>query len=382
VLVAHNRYRSGLPSGENATVERDVAALAARGVAVDVLLADSDDIEGFGLGRRLTLPGRPTWSAETRRRFRTTVAAHRPDLVHLHNPYPLLSPAVVRWAVAAGLPIVQSVHNVRHACLAGTFARDGRTCRDCVGRRLPWPGVAHGCYRGGRAPSLALAVAATAHRSTWTRVDRFIAVSDWIAGELAAAGLPAERTVVRPNGVVDPGPPGPPGAAVLFAGRLSREKGVGLLLDVWADPDLRPPAPLHIAGDGPLRPAVEAAASGPSGVEFLGRLDPEGVAGAIDEAAMVAVPSQTPEALPTVVIEAFARGRAVVAGSAGALPGMVDRGVGAVADSGPSGLSQALRMVLVDAAARGTAARERYLETYTEDRSVDRLLAIYADVLA
>jgi glycosyltransferase involved in cell wall biosynthesis len=378
--VAHNRYRRALPSGENTAVDREVAALRDRGVTVDLLVAESDDIDGFGPGQRLTLPVRPTWSTSARRRFRALVGANRPDVVHLHNPYPLLSPGVVRWATAAGLPVLQTVHNVRHACLAGTFARDGRTCRDCLGRRVPWPGVVHGCYRGARGPSLALAVAQSAHRRTWLQVDRFIAVSAYVARVIAAAGLPAERTVVRANGVPDPGPPPPPGSGVLFAGRLSREKGVDLLLDVWGDRRLRPPAPLLIAGDGPLRPQVEEAAADPD-LHYLGPLDPVALSQTLTRAAVVAVPSRTPEALPNVVLEAFAHGRAVIAGRVGALPDMVDGQVGRVADPHPKALATGLQEALADADALGEAARRRFLSEYTATRSLDRLLEIYADVV-
>jgi glycosyltransferase involved in cell wall biosynthesis len=376
--VAHNRYRRALPSGENEAVDREVAALRERGVAVDLLVAESDDISGFGLGERLTLPARPTWSATTRRRFRALVDADRPDVVHLHNPYPLVSPAVIRWAAAAGLPVVQTVHNMRHACLAGTFVRDGEPCRDCAGRRLPWPGVVHGCYRGARGPSLALAVAQTAHRRTWSLVDRFIAVSDYVARELAEAGRPADRIVVRANGIPDPGPPAPPGSGVLFAGRLSNEKGVDLLLEVWAD---HRPTTLRIAGDGPARPVVEAAAAADPGLEYLGPLDRPAMSRALVAAAVVVVPSRAPEALPTVVVEAFAHGRAVVAGRAGAMPAMVDERVGALAEPVPEALAKALRESLLDAVDRGAAARGRYLEEYTQDRAVDRLLEIYAEVI-
>jgi glycosyltransferase involved in cell wall biosynthesis len=212
-------------------------------------------------------------------------------------------------------------------------------------------------------------------------VDRFIAVSDYVARELAEAGRPADRIVVRANGIPDPGPPAPPGSGVLFAGRLSNEKGVDLLLEVWADHRLRPPTTLRIAGDGPARPVVEAAAAADPGLEYLGPLDRPAMSRALVAAAVVVVPSRAPEALPTVVVEAFAHGRAVVAGRAGAMPAMVDERVGALAEPVPEALAKALRESLLDAVDRGVAARGRYLEEYTQDRAVDRLLEIYAEVI-
>jgi glycosyltransferase involved in cell wall biosynthesis len=168
---------------------------------------------------------------------------------------------------------------------------------------------------------------------------------------------------------------------VLFAGRLSAEKGIDVLLDVWADARLRPSAPLRIAGDGPLRERIQAAAAADPDVEYLGPLDRDQMSAALSGTAVVAVPSRTPEALPTVVPEAFAHGRAVIAGRAGALPDMVDDQVGAVVTPEPGSFATAVRVCLREATARGNAARARYLDQYTVTRAMDRLLAIYGEVL-
>lgn len=383
VLVAHNRYRSELPSGENALVDLEIEGLRDRGVTVDALLADSDDIAGYGLAARLTLPLQPTWSAATRRRFRTMITAARPDVLHLHNPYPLLSPMVVRWAKGAGIPVVQTVYNVRHACLAGTWYRDGRDCRDCAGRAVPLPGVRHGCYRADRAASAALAVAHTTHRSTWHLVDRFLAVSTSVTEALTAAGVPAERVEVRPNGITDPGPPAPlVGHGVLFAGRLSEEKGVALLLEAWRRGTRPRGTTLRLAGDGPLRERVEELAATDPTVTWLGLLGPAAVQAELRAAAVVVVPSLWPEPWPTIALEALAAGRPVVATAVGGLPDMVDSQIGALTGTRPEQLAAGLAEVLADAASRGAAARRRYESSFTPRGSIDRLLAVYAEIAA
>jgi glycosyltransferase involved in cell wall biosynthesis len=168
---------------------------------------------------------------------------------------------------------------------------------------------------------------------------------------------------------------------VLFAGRLTVEKGIDLLLDVWADPARAPDAPLRIAGDGPLRSRVEAVAAHNPDVHDLGRLDRAPMARALRESAVVAVPSRAPEALPTIVIEAFSHARPVVATPVGAIPEMVDRSVGGIAEPDPVAFAAALRATLVDAEARGRAARECYLDRYTVERSVDGLLSVYDEVV-
>jgi glycosyltransferase involved in cell wall biosynthesis len=113
VLVVHNRYRSALPSGENAVVDRDIAMLRDAGVAVGTCIRDSDEIEDFGRVKRTELAARPIYSLEDTKAFKARIRSFGPDVVHLHNAYPLISPAVVRVAKAEGVPVVQTVHNYR-----------------------------------------------------------------------------------------------------------------------------------------------------------------------------------------------------------------------------------------------------------------------------
>lgn len=386
VLLAHNRYRSDVPSGENRVVEAQARGLASRGVHVERLVVDSDDIDRLGPVGRLALPLSPTWSASARRRFRSVTTASHPDVLHLHNPYPLLSPSIVRWARTEGIAVVQTVHNHRHVCLAGTFLRDGIECRSCEARRLPWPGVRHGCYRGSRAQSLAQGTSLVVHRGTWRLVDRFLAVSASTAATVRAAGVPADRVEVLANGVPDPGAPRPLPAdgAVLFAGRLTLEKGVDVLLDLWSGRAgvTPPPVPLRLAGSGVLDAAAGAVAAEQPAIQVLGPLSPAEVGAEIERAAVVVVPSRWPDPLPTIALEALARGRPVVATAVGGLPEIVDAEVGALVEPTPAGIARGVTEALEDGAARAVAARRRYEARFTEVRALDRLLEVYEQVRA
>jgi len=379
VLVVHNRYRSEMPSGENRVVDDEVEMLREAGVEVDTYIRSSDEIENFGSRQKLGLAVRPILSLEDAALFRQRLAEFQPDVVHVHNPFPLISPHIIKVAKRAGVPAVQTVHNYRHTCPAGTFFRDGQVCEECSGKRVPWPAVVHGCYRDSHMESAVMAAASFAHRSTWQLLDHFLPVSDYVAGHLVRAGMPHHKVTVKHNPVADPGAPTPPGAGVLFAGRLSAEKGISLLLDAWrlVPPDC--PLTLTIAGDGPEVDGVRALESQDPRLRYVGRLDREALHAAMRGSASVVVPSTCYEGAPMVVAEAFAHGRAVIGTAVGALPSVVPQDAGWLVDPEPEALARAIGFV-ADASvvrAKGEAARGTYLATSAPSAVTEALLSIY-----
>src|SRR5262245_6069234 len=322
VVIAHNRYSSAQPSGENAIVDLEISQLREAGVQVVPFLRASDEISALPLARKALLPTSPVYAGPAQRALRAVLRSERPDVLHLHNPYPLLSPWVVRTAHAHGVPVVQTVHNYRQVCANGIFFRDGHICTDCVGRRVGVPAIVHACHRGSRAQSAVRPTTRGVHRSTWHSVERYIALTDAIADHLRRYGIADDHITVKPNGLPDPGPPTPLGDGFLYFGRLSEEKGIGLLLDAWRRHDEGTLGQLRLAGDGPLRGLVEAAAQR-SDVEYLGSLDRPGVLSALSAASVVVVPSVWHDVLPNVVVEALAAGRPVLGSALGGIPYLV-----------------------------------------------------------
>jgi glycosyltransferase involved in cell wall biosynthesis len=384
VVIAHNRYSSAQPSGENVMVDAEISQLSAAGVTVVPFLRSSDEIEHMSPAGRLALPVMPVWAPSAQRELRELLVAERPDVFHLHNPYPLLSPWVVRTAHAAGVPVVQTIHNYRHVCMAATFLRDGHLCHECVGRLVPTPGVKYACYRGSRAQSAVMATSLAAHRGTWHSVDRFIALTGGISDYLREYGIPPDRITIKPNAVSDPGDPPPPGAGAVFVGRLGPEKGLDLLLAAWQRHPDGSLGPLRIIGDGPLRDHAIAAAAARSDVEFLGGTDNAGAQAAMRSAALVVVPSTWEDVLPTVIIEALANGRPVLGTALGGIPYLVGEGTddpaGWVVPATVDALDAALPTAIADAPTRSAAARARYLTTFSPGVVLDTLLGVYRDL--
>ncbi|HEY2063582.1 MAG TPA: glycosyltransferase, partial [Amycolatopsis sp.] len=271
VLVVHNRYRSEQPSGENNVVDAEVKLLHHGGVKVGRFERQSDDIASMSLPRKALVPLQVPWNRSARAELATRLRVERPDVVHVHNTFPLLSPSVLAACADARVPVVATLHNYGLVCPPGTLYRDGHVCTDCVGR-APVPAVRHGCYRGSAVATLPMAVNLVANRHRWrTGVTRFFCISDAQRRLLVDAGLPADRLTVKHNFVTDPGVRRTgAGEHVLFLGRLTEQKGVSLLMAAWHRLGGSLGLPLVIAGTGPLSDEVAAWASGRDDVSYVG----------------------------------------------------------------------------------------------------------------
>ena len=267
VLVVHNFYQQ--PGGEDAVFAAESRLLRSRGHAVIHYTAHNDAISDM---TALAVGLRTIWSRRTFRELGELIRRERPDVVHVHNTQPLISPAVYYAASAAGVPVVQTVHNYRVGCPNGLCFRDNRCCTDCVGKTVTWPGVLHACYRNSRSATAVITAMLSTHRmlGTWrSRVNAFIAPTEFSRRMLINIGLPPDKIVVKPHFVdPDPGTGGQRKGYALFVGRLSSEKGVTTLLQAWHQ--IGREVPLQIVGEGPLGPAVAAAVATTPGVSWLG----------------------------------------------------------------------------------------------------------------
>lgn len=379
IVVAHNRYASAAPSGENVIVDAEIAQLRAAGVEVVPFLRSSDDIPALPAAQKALLPLSPVYNGPAQRDLAALIKREQPDLVHLHNPYPLLSPWVVRTAHRLRVPVIQTVHNYRQVCAPGLYFRDGHVCHDCRGKAFGYPAIVHSCYRGSKVQSAIMATTLAVHRGTWHSVDRYVALTDHIADHLREYGVPADRIAVKPNAVPDPGPATTPGDGFLFASRLVPEKGLGLLLDAWRTHGDGALGTLRIAGDGPLRPLAEQAAAERADVAYLGPLDRPATLAALAAASCVVVASTWHDPLPTVVLEALATGRPVLGTTMGGIPYLVGD-AGWIVEPAVDAMSAGLKAAHAGAASASVPARRRYEQSFAPDVLVGRLIDIYREV--
>lgn len=382
VLVVHNRYQQR--GGEDVVVEAETALLRAHGMQVSEYRRDNDELTGLSPLANAAAALATVWSAQAARDIAGLCAQRRPDLIHFHNTYPLISAAPYWTAARRAIPVVQTLHNFRLLCPQAMLLRQGRACLACVGR-LPWRAVVHGCYHGSALRSGVAATALSAHRLLGTyrrRVGAYIALSHFSRELFIAGGLPAARLHVKPNFVSDFGaPPAGPRSGGLFVGRLSEEKGVAVLLAAMAllGPER---CRLRLAGDGPMAGLVRQQAP----AQWLGALAPGQVRLQMQRSLFLVAPSTCLETFGLAVIEAFACGLAVIGSAHGGVGELIEDGVTGllVAPGDAADLAQKIRWALDHPQAMvnmGLAARARYLQHYTPQRNFQQLQAIYRTLL-
>lgn len=385
VLVVHNRYSAATPSGENVSVDLEVEGLRAAGVEVHRHEVSNDDVLSGGVADKLRAAAATTWSPSAAERLDADLDRVRPDLVHVHNLFPLLTGSVPARAVARGLPVVWTARNLRVTCVEGTQFRAGRDCQQCrPGWRLP--GVWHRCYRGSLGGSLLVTGATSLFRRLARQRVTTVAISETLARWLVdEAGFDPARVHVKYNAVptpagVDP-PPASTGDTFVFVGKFAAYKGIDLLLDAWRRLD-DTAAHLRFVGDGPQAGTVRAATADPR-ITWAGQVPAAQVLDEIAHARAVVVPSVWDEPFGRVVAEAFAMGRPVITTGRGALGEVVGDG-GWVTGTDPRALAAALGEAaaadhLVDE--RGAIGRARHRELFTLEATIARLLEIYEAAL-
>ena len=379
VLIVHNRYL--IRAGEDACWANEQSLLLERGHEVVNYTRDNREMDGLSSWKTGL---RSVWSSEDYSSLRETIRRHRPDIMTIHNFFPLISPAAYYAAKAEGVPVVQTLHNYRLLCLGSYLFRDGKVCEDCLDKSFPWPGIFHGCYRQNRLVSGGVAAMLTAHQAlnTWKRlVNIYIALTDFSREKFIQGGLPAEKIIVKPNFVnADPGPGKGTGGYALYVGRLSAEKGLDTMMAAWREVGRL--IPLKIIGEGALADRVAEAASNNPAIEYLGSKSSSEVAEAIKGASFLIFPSRWYEGLPLTIIESYAAGTPVIASAMGAMSSLVEHGktglhfrAGDVVD-----LIRQVQWAIshpIELAAMRDAARAEFEAKYTAEKNYQAMMQIY-----
>jgi glycosyltransferase involved in cell wall biosynthesis len=383
ILLIHNHYSHA--GGEDEVFHRERALLRSTGHHVIEYTRHSAEVVEGGIWANAATALQTINAVESVEDLRSLLQKEKPDVAHFHNTFPLISPGAYYPCREAGIPVIQTLQNYRLICPAATLRRNGAICEECLDGSL-LRGVLHGCYRGSRPASAAVALMLAIHRrmNTWTKlVDRYVSPSEFVRRKFVQSGMPRERISVKPNFVYpDPGARTGKGEYALYIGRCSPEKGVGTLLQAWTlvGKDI----PLRIVGDGPVKKALQAQGEKAhlANVRFEGWIPQEEVRAILEHAAFLIFPSEWYEPFGLGIAEAFARGVPVIASPLGAVMEIVESGKTGLhfIPGDPKDLAAKVEWAWThptEMKAMGVAARAEYQAKYTAKRNYDLMMEIY-----
>ena len=380
VLQVHNRYR--ISGGEDVVVKAESLLLRKNGNDCSLFEVTNRSINGAVAKIKTAI--KASYSRKYHKKLGKRIKEFKPDIVHVHNFFPLLSPSIFDVFRNFGIPVVQTLHNYRTICPGAYLLRDGNVCEECL-TGSAYQSVIHRCYRGSRIGSLAVANLVQTHRKrkTWReKIDNFIALTEFSKEKFIQAGLPSERIHVKPNFLQqDPGIGKYNGKYALYVGRISKEKGILTLLLAWKK--IRG-LPIKILGDGPLMEDILHIKThyNLSNVSILGHQERKVVFQFIKNAKFILVPSEWYETFGLICAEAFACGKPVIASRLGSMAEIVEDGItGLHFEAGNvEDLAEKIQWLIDNSNEchrMGTNARKIFLKNYTAAKNYEILMDIY-----
>ena len=374
LTILHSFYRSGSPSGENATVIRQFEMLATAGVDVTLASVSSDEL-GKKLGYRL----RSAVNVAFRRGAspEELLDELKPDVVHVHNLFPNIGTA---WLGTCSSAVVASLHNYRPLCAAATLSRNGENCEACL-THSTWQAIRHRCYRNSAVATVPLAIRNARGPGVdplLVRADALLSPSETVRSAYESAGVSGLQTLLQPTEGRKVTKVAGQRSVSVFLGRLTSEKGIMELLDSW-------PAnhQLVVVGRGPLEAdARQIAHRRGLDVQFCGYVDDETLGHLLNSAIALVFASSWREGAPAVYAESMAAGLPVISLKGNAVAEAVSAdGTGVVVDA----LSEQLLAEAIETVAEeGETLRSRcsrvFEEQYTTNKWLEKIFQIYLEV--
>jgi len=379
-LLIHNFYQES--GGEDQVFYAERSLLEENGHSVYSYTVHNDQIPNLN---KFSLALSTLWNKNAYQKMFELTKEVRPDVVHFHNTFPLLSPSVFHAFKKLKVPVVLTLHNFRLLCPNGFFFRDQQVCEDCLGKIFAWPAVLHSCYRSNQAFTLGVSSMLGLHKAlgTWTQcVDIFVSLTDFTKQKFIEGGIPGKKVVEKPNFISsDPGIGSNEGTYAIFVGRLSHEKGVLTMLEAWKE--LGHLIPLKVVGVGPLHNSVIEIYNGLPGIEFLGRRSRDEVFELMKSASVLIFPSECYENLPMTILEAYAVGLPVIASDIGSMKSLVLEGLTGIhfMPGNIKDLSEKLKWLLnhpEELSQMRLLARKEYENKYTATKNHQQLMEIYS----
>lgn len=382
ILQIHNRYIH--PGGEDFVIAQEKELLEQEGHRVSQYFADNKAINTALLKVKTAI--KMPYNYEEKKKLLQHLSSLKPDVVHIHNVFPVLSPAVIDVVYELDIPIVVTLHNYRLLCINGLLYRNGEVCTKCIDTSLALPGILHGCYQESSIKSVFPAITNHIHskRKTWQdKVSKFIILTEFTKTifDKSYLKIPGNKIVIKSNFAPDQIPLFEKQDYFLFVGRLSEEKGIRTVVNAF----IHTGDVLRIAGNGPLLPWLTQVSQNNGNIEVLGFQTQQQLKQLYANARALVYASKWYETFGLVIIEAFSFGTPVIAPDFG--------NAGIFIEEGLNGLKYKINSLdhlikTIDEFKQNSdeerlrqGARQSYLKNFTPQHNLKALEDIYLSVL-
>ena len=391
ILLVHNFYRSEIASGENEVFKAEKKILKEKGHIIEEYIRHSDEIKSKNLYSKLKVGLSIAWNHSSYKSISKIVDSFKPDIVHVHNTFPLISPSIF-YAIRKRAAIVLTLYNYRLFCSNAKLLRSGKICKKCLDEQSVLPAIRYGCYRESRIATIPLALKIAIHRklNTWKdKVDAFISLTEFQKKLMIECGLPKDKIYIKPipssrSNII---PWKERDNTIIFVARLSEEKGSITLVKSWILWGSEAPV-LNIVGSGELEDELKKMAQKHSikNINFLGKLTYEDMKEKIGKAKLTIFPSEWYETFGKVIVDSFSKGTPVAVSDIGSLPDLVTNNLNGIVfkTRNEKSLFEEVKKAWTQQGyleKLSKEAKNTYDQFYTPDKNYERAVSIYKKVI-
>jgi glycosyltransferase involved in cell wall biosynthesis len=384
VVMIHNRYK--YHGGEDAVFQAESAMLTRYGHSVEELVFDNKEIQSTW--DKILLVVRGIYNSKSAAELEKVILRFKPDIIHVHNFFPLASPSIFFAAKRYGIPLVITLHNYRLICPSATLYFNGRIYEENIHKLFPLNAIVNGVYRNSKLQTAGLALITTVHNliGTWrNKVSKFIVLTNFAKGKFIDSALRVRENqfIVKPNFVEDPGYSNNEREDFfLVVGRLSEEKGIATILEAIEHGSFK----VIFIGDGPLKDRVLEATARNANIQYLGFQNKSVILEYLRRCKALLFPSVWYEGFPITILEAFSTGTPIVASRLGSMAEVVTDQVNGLHFEVGSAQDLTTKVHLLNGNANlvarlGANARKTYEDLYTPEKNSKLLLDIYNQLL-
>ena len=307
ILLVHNFYQIG--GGEHTVYENERRLLIEHGHHLITYTRDNSELN-HSIVKKILLPITVVFSIKTYNEVKKIIKKEHIDIVHCHNTFPLISPAVYYAAWKCKVPVIQTVHNFRFICPNGVFFRDNHTCEDCLIHGLG-QSIKNSCYRNSKLQTIVLVNMLKIHRwlGTYKRLN-YIFLTDFNRSKFTnLLGDHLRDQFTKPNfEFIDlPEADEERDGSFVYIGRLDKNKGIDFLVDNWTiDREL------YVFGNGALEDYVTDKCKENKHIHLMGFRPQTEVWRYLKRATALIFSTDLYEGFPMSLIESFALGTPVL----------------------------------------------------------------------